>query len=464
MSDDPSTPPPAPTSHGPRPSAYYRGILRWRVRPTFVILLLALWGWGIHHGYLYEPAATWDSSTVETSLHYLDRELRLAEALEEHPPALRWFLLEESRNDTLTASIESLNTLHAATSLGASGRFARDVLRRELDPTAELQNPPLIDAFNEAEISNLQSLLESGGATWWDHQAIEKSAADLPPAIATLGKQQDRQFNQAILTRAIVANTLSWGVFAAGLFCIPAACRTIRTGMRRPLPVARRYGWTWPATLILALFVITDWIGGWWMSLAYRFVPTSLFSFGFEVFVDFTWRFLPIALLLFILFRRPSHAIRSFGLNQRPDWKLILGVFSILGLIDLGLYQLMEPTIAPDPTGGLDAMEFGWPGLFYGLLSACIAAPVAEELLYRGTLLRGIASARGFWVAALVSTLAFILCHYYDLYGSISVGIFGLSAAIVYRATGSLTHAIALHALYNFSITTFIWLIYHAPL
>jgi membrane protease YdiL (CAAX protease family) len=44
------------------------------------------------------------------------------------------------------------------------------------------------------------------------------------------------------------------------------------------------------------------------------------------------------------------------------------------------------------------------------------------------------------------------------------VGIFGLSCALVYAANGSLTTAIALHALYNFSIKMPEWIVYHAPL
>jgi membrane protease YdiL (CAAX protease family) len=453
-------PPLVPTPRSPK--SYYKVILGWHVRIPFVVLLLGLWSWEVYEGYNYEPEETWDNNSVDFALLYLDRELRLAEAIAEQPEPLRWFLLEESHHETLTTSLESLNALKTITTLGGNGTLARDVLRRKLG--MDTDDTPLIDVEDAETIELLEASLIDDSNLWWQHEAVAHAASQLPPSLVAKMSAQDQQLNRSILHRAIAANCLSWGIFLIGLCFVPAAWKTLSTGLRKPLPPVRSYGWKWPTTLILALFVITDWIGGWFYSLAYQFAPIQILNFSFDVAVDFLWRFIPIILILVILFRRPSHAIRSFGLNRKPDWKLILGVYSILGVIDLGLYQLMQPHIGIDPTGGLEPMEYGWPGLFYGLLSACIAAPIAEELLYRGTLMRGLASSRKFWLAALISTLVFISCHYYDLYGSISVGIFGLSAALVYRATGSLIHAIALHALYNLSITSFTWLIYQSPL
>jgi len=107
-------------------------------------------------------------------------------------------------------------------------------------------------------------------------------------------------------------------------------------------------------------------------------------------------------------------------------------------------------------------MENDWGGLVYGLLSACILAPIAEEIFYRGLLLRGLERRFGFWISASVVTLAFSLAHSYDAFGLISVGMVGFVLLVVYRTTGSLTTVILIHALYNFTITIPQWLTFHA--
>ena len=68
----------------------------------------------------------------------------------------------------------------------------------------------------------------------------------------------------------------------------------------------------------------------------------------------------------------------------------------------------------------------------------------------------------GFWISASVVSLAFALGHFYDVFGLISVGILGFAMVVIYRTTGSLTTLIALHALYNLTITLPQWLLYHS--
>jgi membrane protease YdiL (CAAX protease family) len=125
------------------------------------------------------------------------------------------------------------------------------------------------------------------------------------------------------------------------------------------------------------------------------------------------------------------------------------------------LSSLIDASGSIDPTLGIDPMEHGWRGLCYGLLSACIMAPVMEELIFRGFLMNPLLRKWGFWIAAFVTTLLFAISHYYDLYGTISVGLFGFSAAAIYYLTRSLTNTIILHVIYNFTITLPVWLIFH---
>lgn len=103
-------------------------------------------------------------------------------------------------------------------------------------------------------------------------------------------------------------------------------------------------------------------------------------------------------------------------------------------------------------------------GLLFMLLSACVAAPIAEELLYRGILFRSLGSRMGVLAGAVISSAIFAVLHIYDGYGLASVGVFGFACAVLYASTGSLTTVIAFHMLYNLSIKLPEWIVYHAPL
>lgn len=100
----------------------------------------------------------------------------------------------------------------------------------------------------------------------------------------------------------------------------------------------------------------------------------------------------------------------------------------------------------------------------YGLISACLVAPLAEEFLYRGFLFQSLWRKTGFLMAALLSSLVFSVTHFYDLYGTISVALCGMATAWLYASTRSLTNAILLHMVYNLSITIPSWLLFHQEL
>ena len=117
-----------------------------------------------------------------------------------------------------------------------------------------------------------------------------------------------------------------------------------------------------------------------------------------------------------------------------------------------------------EPGGGLSGGDAGWWGLVFALVSACLLAPVAEEVLYRGVLFRSCQNRLGVIPAAAVSSAVFAVLHFYDGYGLASVAVFGLACAFLYAGSGSLAAAIALHMLYNTSIKLPEWIVYHAPL
>lgn len=77
-----------------------------------------------------------------------------------------------------------------------------------------------------------------------------------------------------------------------------------------------------------------------------------------------------------------------------------------------------------------------------------VAAPLSEEVLFRGFLLQGLARRWGFWPAAVVSSAVFALAHLWP-YLYVPIFIMGLAFAWLFWRTGSLWASIAAHATMN---------------
>ncbi len=88
------------------------------------------------------------------------------------------------------------------------------------------------------------------------------------------------------------------------------------------------------------------------------------------------------------------------------------------------------------------------PGAFYGIaILAVLLAPPAEEFLFRGLLYRALDREWGGWHAVLGSAAFFAIYH--QPLAWLPVGLVGTANALLFRHTGQLWSAIALHAAYN---------------
>ena len=88
---------------------------------------------------------------------------------------------------------------------------------------------------------------------------------------------------------------------------------------------------------------------------------------------------------------------------------------------------------------------------------ATLAAPLSEEVLFRGLLFGTLRSRIGLLPAALASGVLFGLIHFdAPVQGIMLLCVFGIALCLLYEATGSLLPGIGLHALHNaltFSVT-----------
>lgn len=442
-----------------------------RRAPWFVVVVLFLaWAYLIYDNQWGESSEYVPPDSLAATLTYLDRTLRIEEVAEKEGPLVQ-FIVSPEKKESLREARSALEVEEADEDFTPEARRALAIIRSELDaPQEDLSKVDDItraalenQAPDENHVDELAGKLESGDGTWWDAHLASRLLSQQPNQKLAGALSSHHARDRGLFMRGLLANGTVWLISIIGLIFIPSTIRVIRKGwtiasLHRPV----RYGSRWEPSLIIALFLAGDLLANYFITSAYYVAAYVGTNFVFDVVVDALWRLLAPALALVILFRKPSHAIRSLGLDTRPSWKVILATFAFLSWLQYGYFVLIEPWSDFDPTGGLDMMENDWGGLVYGLLSACILAPIAEEIFYRGLLLRGLERRFGFWISASVVTLAFSLAHSYDAFGLISVGMVGFVLLVVYRTTGSLTTVILIHALYNFTITIPQWLTFHA--
>jgi membrane protease YdiL (CAAX protease family) len=122
-----------------------------------------------------------------------------------------------------------------------------------------------------------------------------------------------------------------------------------------------------------------------------------------------------------------------------------LAILYMMGLKALGIdppkQEVIEFFLRPDiPIYGV---AFLW-------ITTCLTAPLAEELLFRGSLFSWLRKKFSFWPAALLTALAFALPH-----GGwkfiIPLGYLALMLAWLREKSGSIWLAMGLHAAHNFT-------------
>ncbi len=404
---------------------------------ALLCFILGIWLWDSYFGKNqgYAPG------TEEITLIRIDRDLQLAEAMADDTPLLRWLAHSKTPEAAVADGIHSLGILISAQALGPTGYHAYAALLATRDKA------PLDFYLRQL---NLPSD-DPESPTWWNIKTA--SGNFVFPQTATTTKLRDR----AIFTGAII-----WGLGIIGLAFVPTALRCLRNAFRTK---AKGYVSGWSPSLGLVIFLVATlaWIGfSMVLELGISRLP-GLHPVAVILF-DTAARILPALIALGLLFRKPSHVSRSIGLDGHINPPVLLGLFSLLVVLDQILRWSLGRFSAEDPTGGLSYADSGIFGLVFVIISACIVAPLSEEILYRGILYRAFSNKFGVLAAALASSVIFASLHFYDYYGLASVATFGFVCALLYQSTGSLVNVIALHMLYNATITLPEWTIYHAPL
>jgi membrane protease YdiL (CAAX protease family) len=148
--------------------------------------------------------------------------------------------------------------------------------------------------------------------------------------------------------------------------------------------------------------------------------------------------------------------------NRAPAWTTALLLLplvaalvpALLLLTDLAMQVLT--TLAPLSRWEEAFFERMGSGSLPVLVSVCVLAPVCEEMLFRGVILRGFLARYPRWHAIVASSLVFGAAHL-NLYQLFVGLVLGVLLGWLYERTRSLVPCIGLHAFYNAAVTWYAW-------
>ena len=205
--------------------------------------------------------------------------------------------------------------------------------------------------------------------------------------------------------------------------------------------------------LFIAGALIGDVLGDWFlkgMSLIMDEPPAD----GYKLLIAYPVSFVPAMLFASTMSRLNEHRTDAVPLDRKlKDWSrpgllITASIFATIAaayIVEPSTYLL--PEMPADLKTQLEAILSGLP-FWATLLSVSVFAPVFEEWLCRGLILRGLLKKTSPAVAILISALVFALIHG-NIWQGVSAFCLGALFGYVYYRTGSLKLTMIMHCANN---------------
>lgn len=424
--------------------AYQRQAQR---QPGWWLLVLSLLFYG---AVLFSRSSQSQSSDVTWSaMTTAEVELAAAGYAESWPSWLRWFTGVENEEEALGWMAEEFERLAEEGKFNEEGMKARD----------------RISALARGEVtweSEAYWQEKFQGSVWtWERMAAMRQYRGRSPAWLERDADYYRSYSRKKAYQLAVGECVWLVTFVLCLPFLPSALRCFQTKRHESVsPILR----AWRPSMVTVRYIFSTLLTSTLYSYLYMMIPYALWTdFPGPTFVltDSVWRLGDPVFLGIFLFVKWRHVGRILGLHLKPLLKPVLGMVSLGILYNRGLLMVMEQFSLQESLEGLSYWEDGGWGLMFVILSGVVLAPFVEEVVFRGVLFQSYLRRFGFWGATLLSTFFFVVIHFYDFQGSLSIAFFGVGACVLYRATGSLWSAILFHAITNGLIFGTMWPTYY---
>jgi len=175
------------------------------------------------------------------------------------------------------------------------------------------------------------------------------------------------------------------------------------------------------------------------------------------IITSIAFQFIIAGIAIVMVYRR-IHPIDWLGLRW-PQWPRVLiiapctvfAMWMVFGALQFGGYMRWVESLGVESVQDtVKLLQTSTDPLLLGLMAfaAVIAAPLCEEIVFRGYLYPAAKKFAGPWVAAFFTALVFASAHA-SLAALLPLFIFGLVLVFAYEKTGSLWAPIAIHLCFN---------------
>lgn len=216
--------------------------------------------------------------------------------------------------------------------------------------------------------------------------------------------------------------------------------------------------WGIPATIawLLLSFLVSIVVGAAFYGMLQpgRTAPTNITYDGVAIALG-VLASVPVQVAVLVLAARlrrwPPESYLALNIPKQGEIILAaLCVLAVTAVFDLLLYATGRDIVPPFQVEAYQsAKDAGW--LIWLILAIVIAAPIGEEIAFRGFLFRGLVRPGREMLAIAVIALAWALLHIqYDWLGMVQIFTAGLLLGWFRCASGSTTLTILMHVLINF--------------
>ncbi|MPL65631.1 hypothetical protein SDC9_11295 [bioreactor metagenome] len=214
----------------------------------------------------------------------------------------------------------------------------------------------------------------------------------------------------------------------------------------------------WNLKAVLAIYLLRLIVG----LVLVRLVYPAVFTVTPGI-VEITDRVVVIVLVAIAVWRYQGN-FKELGLSlERPFRNILTGLAAGAVLLSISIFSeriyttILFVSPSQHPLVAQAELAITWQQLLLPLFLAGVAAPVAEEILYRLFTFLPLKDKWGVWGGALASSVIFALMHF-NVYWLVEMMVVGTGLALLYYYTGSLISAMVAHSFINTSKIVMIFL------
>ncbi|WP_419022695.1 lysostaphin resistance A-like protein [Emergencia sp.] len=203
------------------------------------------------------------------------------------------------------------------------------------------------------------------------------------------------------------------------------------------IPIAAYLGLSFVIGILL-VFLMMDMNGG----LSQVMNVTLWLLNGQTVIVFFLCRYLIRCNQVIKLKWRPAR-----GTGGKTLIAVLVYSFAMIAF-EYGLSEFVSEFTDAEEANEMIREYFQFGNIVLAVILVVIITPLAEEMLFRGTLFGGLRERYGFWVAAIISSAVFAVMHL-NPWSMVCTFIIGMFYALLFEKTGSLVYSMVGHGINN---------------